>query len=213
MKKAIFFIFFIISSGCGFAQVEDSLITAVDFQQHLNEEFATKETSPLTDEDLKVFESLDFFEINQKYVVEATFSRTASELPFVMPTTTERQPIYVKYGELKFSLNNQEFSLNVYQNQRLLSEDKYKDYLFIPFTDLTNGETSYGGGRHLDFKIPNSSKVILDFNKAYNPYCAYNANYSCPIPPKENDLPVKIEAGVKKYKKRGVKPLQVDNVK
>lgn len=202
-----------IFSVCGFAQVEDSIITAEDFQQHLNEEFATKGTSPLTDEDLKIFERLDFFEVNQEYVVEATFSRTDSELPFVMPTTTDRQPIYVKYGELKFLLNNQEFSLNVYQNQRLVSENKYKNYLFIPFTDLTNGESTYGGGRYLDFRIPKSSKVIIDFNRAYNPYCAYNEKYSCPIPPKQNDLPIKIEAGVKKFKKLERKPSHVNTVK
>ncbi len=213
MKKAIFFIILIISSVFGFAQVEDSLITSADFQQHLNEEFATKKTTPLTEEDLQTFKGLEFFEVNEKYIIEATFVRTTSASPFVMPTTTERKPIYVKYGELKFSLNGEEFTLNVYQSQRLLSDPKYKDYLFIPFTDLTNGESTYAGGRYLDFKIPTSSTVVIDFNRAYNPYCAYNAIYSCPIPPEENNLPIKIEAGVKKYKKSGEKPLQANNVK
>ena len=73
---------------------------------------------------------------------------------------------------------------------------------YIPFTDLTNGEETYGAGRYLDFKIPESEKVIIDFNLAYNPYCAYNHSYSCPIPPKENNLNIKIEAGEKTFETR-----------
>ena len=75
----------------------------------------------------------------------------------------------------------------------------YKDYLFLPFTDPTNGVTTYGGGRYLDLMIPATKVVQLDFNKAYNPYCAYSGNYSCPIPPEENHLEIEIKAGVKKY--------------
>lgn len=213
MKKAFLLIIFFSCSVCVFPQAKDSLVTSKDYQQHLNSEFADKETSPLTEEDIQSFKSLEFFEIDESYIVEATFKRTESQLPFVMPTTTERKPIYVKYGELTFTLKDEEFTLNVYQSQRLVSDPKYKDYLFIPFTDLTNGETTYGGGRYLDFKIPNSLKVTIDFNKAYNPYCAYNGIYSCPIPPEENNLPIKIEAGVKKYKKSREKPLQTNNVK
>jgi uncharacterized protein (DUF1684 family) len=80
---------------------------------------------------------------------------------------------------------------------------KYKNYLFVPFKDMTNGKETYGGGRYLDLEttdIQNDS-VILDFNKAYNPYCAYSNGYSCPIPPKENHLAVSIEAGEKTFGK------------
>ena len=71
--------------------------------------------------------------------------------------------------------------------------------MFIPFTDLTNGETSYEGGRYIDFKKPTQNNVVLDFNKSYNPYCAYSARYSCPIPPIANHLLVEVNAGVKKF--------------
>ena len=67
--------------------------------------------------------------------------------------------------------------------------------------DSTNGEASYSGGRYVDMRIPSSSKVVLDFNKAYNPYCAYSGKYSCPLVPVENHLDLEIEAGVKAYKK------------
>jgi uncharacterized protein (DUF1684 family) len=71
--------------------------------------------------------------------------------------------------------------------------------LFLPFSDLTCGKESYIGGRYIDLKIPTSDTILIDFNTAYNPYCAYNHKYSCPIVPLENDLPVAINAGVKKF--------------
>ncbi|MCK5678470.1 MAG: DUF1684 domain-containing protein, partial [Flavobacteriaceae bacterium] len=89
--------------------------------------------------------------------------------------------------------------LEIYQNQKLILTTDYEDYLFLPFTDKTNGESTYGGGRYLDLKIPDGDTTVIDFNKAYNPYCAYNHKYSCPIPPKANQLDVEINAGVKAY--------------
>ena len=74
------------------------------------------------------------------------------------------------------------------------------DYLFLPFTDLTSGVDTYGGGRYIDQKIPEGNSIIIDFNQSYNPYCAYNPRYSCPIPPPENDLLIEIMAGVKDFK-------------
>ncbi len=77
----------------------------------------------------------------------------------------------------------------------------FENYLFLPFTDLTNGNGTYGGGRYIDLEIPKGDTMVIDFNKSYNPYCAYNGKYSCPIPPKENDLNIAIKAGVKNYSK------------
>ena len=78
-----------------------------------------------------------------------------------------------------------------------------ENFLFLPFKDLSNGKSSYGGGRFIDLEMPlsNSKTIIIDFNKAYNPYCAYNHKFSCPIPPKENNLNIDILAGVKAYGK------------
>ena len=87
----------------------------------------------------------------------------------------------------------------MYQSFPVSQDPEYIDYLFLPFTDLTSGDGSYGGGRFLDTTIPKGDTIVLDFNKAYNPYCAYNSAYSCPIPPKENDLLVRVEAGVKAF--------------
>lgn len=116
-----------------------------------------------------------------------------------MKTSTDRLPVYIKYGEAHFKLNKKDCVLNIYQNADLVKKEEYKDYLFLPYTDLTSGEESYGGGRYIDLKIPKDETIIIDFNKSYNPYCAYNHKYSCPIPPMENRLDVEVRAGVKAF--------------
>ena len=198
MKKVIFLVLFFISVG-GFCQVKFNFLVVEKFQKELNKEFASKEQSPLTDEDRVVFEKLDFFPINKKYFVIAKFTRTDSEMPFEMKTTKERRPIYVKYGELAFTIDEKPFKLNLYKNIELSKKEEYKDYLFLPFSDNTNGNESYIGGRYIDMKVPKGDTVAIDFNLAYNPYCAYNYKYSCPIVPLENDLKIEILAGVKKF--------------
>ena len=169
-----------------------------EFQQTLNKEYGDKEESPLTEEDFKTFKGLDFYPINEKLIVETKFVRTPEEKVFKMKTTGTRTPEYVKYGELHFKLDNREFKLNLYQNIDLIKKEGFADHLFLPFSDLTCGKESYIGGRYIDMRIPKGETVLLDFNKAYNPYCAYNHRYSCPIVPLENDLDVAILAGVKK---------------
>lgn len=172
------------------------------FQYELNREFADATKSPLTKEDIKTFKALAFFEIDKNYNIEADFELTPNTLVFEMPTTTDRLPLYKKYGIARFTLNGKKIELNIYQNQQLMTDFKYKDYLFLPFNDATNGTTTYGGGRFIDLEIPagGSKKIRIDFNKAYNPYCAYNHTFSCPIPPSENNLPIAIPVGVKAFK-------------
>ena len=201
MKKLLFLIVLILNASQLVAQTSSKVDDIIAFQKHLNIEFANPEESPLTSEDIKKFKALEFFKIDTTFVIEAEFVRTPYESSFSMPTTTDRMPIYVKYGEAYFELEGQSFKLNIYQNQELITKAEYVDYLFIPFTDATNGETSYGGGRYLDLRIPTGKTITLNFNKSYNPYCAYNGKYSCPIPPSENDISVAILAGVKAYKK------------
>jgi len=172
-------------------------------QHELNTHYADKESSPLTKEDLKTFKGLAFFKIDKKYSVEAKLELTPNAPIFEMQTTTDRLPLYKKYGIAHFTLDGQKFELSIYQSQGLMSNLEYEDYLFLPFNDLTNGNSSYGGGRFIDLKLPTkgNNKIMIDFNKAYNPYCAYNSRYSCPIPPKENNLKIEIPAGVKAFGK------------
>jgi uncharacterized protein (DUF1684 family) len=116
-----------------------------------------------------------------------------------MKTSTARLPEYIKYGELHFVIAGRKCKLNVYQNVELSKKPGYEDYLFLPFSDLTCGKESYIGGRYIDMRFPKYDTVLIDFNTAYNPYCAYNHKYSCPIVPLENDLAIEILAGVKKF--------------
>ena len=194
MKYILLFLF---SSTFVFAQKD--LLASKKFQTELNQSYADSLKSPLTKEDLNHFKGLDFFPIDEKYIVEATFVRTKKEKPFGMKTTTSRTPLYKKYGELLFSIEGKEFKLNVYQNIDLIKKPGYDDYLFLPFSDLTCGKESYIGGRYVDVRIQKGTLWTIDFNKAYNPYCAYNYEYSCPIVPLENDLDIEILAGVKKF--------------
>lgn len=194
MKNIILFLFCFTST---YAQKD--VAAAEKFQSELNKSYADSLKSPLMKDDLKQFKGLDFYPIDEKYIVEAIFIRTKKEKSFKMKTTTSRTPIYKKYGELHFSIDGKELKLNVYQNADLKKKPGYDDYLFLPFSDLTCGKDSYIGGRYIDMRIPKSEKVIIDFNQAYNPYCAYNYEYSCPIVPLENDLDIEINAGVKKF--------------
>ncbi|RNL82788.1 DUF1684 domain-containing protein [Sinomicrobium pectinilyticum] len=169
------------------------------FQRELNEEFRDPKISPLKDKDRKHFRGLDFFPVDTTWLVKARLERTPGESPFFMPTTTERVTKEVRYGILYFEIDGKEYKLNVYQNQELITREGYEDYLFLPFSDATNGEETYGGGRYIDLRIPRGKEIIVDFNKAYNPYCAYNKKYSCPIVPEENMLPIAVRAGVKAF--------------
>lgn len=162
-------------------------------------DFIDKEKSPLLPKERKKFKGLNYYPVDLSYRVSATFVRTAGEPLFKMKTTTSRLPDYVKYGEVRFELEGRPLKLAVYQSPDLMKMEGYEDYLFIPFTDPTNGQETYEVGRYLEFRIPESEDVIIDFNKCYNPYCSYNPNYSCPIPPEENNLPIEIRAGEKKY--------------
>ncbi len=180
-----------------FAKAQDKYLSTIrTFQDELNAEYKNPKESPLDKDDLANFKQLPFFKIDKKYCVRAHFRRTPDEKSFEMPTNTSRKPIYVKYGVASFVLDGEKYELSVYQNLSLLSNEKYKDYLFLPFTDLTNGVESYGGGRYIDLKIPESDSIVIDFNKAYNPYCAYSHRFSCPLVPAENYLNRMIPAGV-----------------
>ncbi|HAF77528.1 MAG TPA: DUF1684 domain-containing protein [Maribacter sp.] len=177
----------------------DKLADILLFQEELNAEFKNPESSPLPDRFRIDFESLEFFEPDTNYIVEAELVRTPEALPFSMPTTTGRESTEVVYGIAKFTLNGKDHELEIYQSPELITQAEYEDYLFLPFTDNTNGEETYGGGRYLDLRIPKGNKIILNFNKAYNPYCAYNKKFSCPIVPKVNNLDTEIKVGVKAF--------------
>jgi uncharacterized protein (DUF1684 family) len=184
-----------------YSQSDDAAIA--DIQAHRKKQsvtFKDPHETPLSPRDRRKFKGLNYFPIDLKYRVEAKFVRHENPVFFKMKTTTARLPDYVKYGEVQFLIDGRSYQLEVYQSPDIIKRPGYEDYLFIPFTDLTNGYATYDVGRYLEMRIPESDSVIIDFNKAYNPYCSYSPNYSCPIPPEANHLPIEIPAGEKKYK-------------
>ncbi|MFC4687902.1 DUF1684 domain-containing protein [Epilithonimonas pallida] len=196
MKKLSFL--FIILSVFLNAQTEKENIAAIKkFQKELNAEYLNPKETPLRGNNLKQFKKHPFFPINLKYRVTAQFIRTENPVPFELPTSSGKFKQYQEYGKATFELDGQSFTLTLYQSLDLMKMEKYKDYLFLPFRDLTNEKETYGGGKYMDLKIPTGNEIVLDFNQSYQPYCAYNAfDYNCPIVPEENKLPIRIEAGV-----------------
>ncbi len=176
----------------------DSAITAIkNFRQELNAAYKHPEHSPLDEKSRKKFRKHNFYPINLKYRVIAKLKTTPDEPFFELKTSSGKTKLYRKYGEVTFMLDAKEYTLNVYQGKALLEKEEYKNYLFVPFKDHTSGNETYGGGRYLDLRIPaNDDKLWLDFNMAYNPYCAYSDKYNCPVVPVENYLDTEIKAGI-----------------
>ena len=145
---------------------------------------------------------IHFYDIDENYRVAASLERITDAKGFEMNTSSGMKKKYFQYALLTFKLHGSLLHLFVYQSASLLQQEKYKDYLFVPFGDATSGFESYGGGRYLEFYSADikNNQVVLDFNKAYNPYCAYNHNYSCPLPPAVNFLHTEIGAGEMAFK-------------
>jgi len=143
---------------------------------------------------------LQYFKPDPDYVVDAKMTVDTSYPVFQMPTTTDRKPNYRIYGFIDFKLKDTLCRLVAYQNMDYKDDPEYGGSLFIPFKDNTNEYTTYGGGRYIDVKIPESDHFLLDFNTAYNPYCAYSHRWSCPLVPGNNTLELSVFAGEKAYK-------------
>ncbi|MFK7756110.1 MAG: DUF1684 domain-containing protein [Flavobacteriales bacterium] len=170
-----------------------------ELQKHRTEAqlaFEDPEQSILTVEEREAFHGLEFFSLDKSYKVPVKFKLIKKGKVIGFTTSTDRIAKYRPYGKLKFKVNGKRCKLTVFESAVALKG--YENHLFLPFTDLTNGLETYGGGRYLDLSKPDmKKKFLLDFNYCYNPYCAYSSKYSCPAPPEMNRLEVEIRAGVK----------------
>jgi len=181
--------------------LDEAYIESIEIHRtDINQKFSDSTSSPLTKKGLAHFEGLEFYPVDPEYIVKARFILNTDPEPFEMETTTARKPVYVKYGEAHFKIKGEYLVLEIYQSDKAKNMEEFKEFLFLPFKDLTNGNGSYGGGRYIDLKIPEGETIVIDFNKAYNPYCAYNHRYSCPIPPEVNHVNIEIPAGVMAFK-------------
>lgn len=203
MKKITILFSFMLIMGCNW-QDKRPLMGKTEYQRALNASYKDASKSPLKKKDLKKFKGLDFFLVDSTFIVIAKLTKIANAPIFEMATTTDRKPLYKEYGLLKFKLKGAETQLTIYQSQDDLRDEKYKNYLFLPFTDDTSGNESYGGGRYMDVMTTDEKAdgtISLNFNNTYNPYCAYNDKYSCPLTPRKNHLDIEVKAGIKVFEK------------
>lgn len=202
--KNIFLFFAVLTIVSCNSQDKRPLPGETPHQKKWNAIFKDATKSPLKQKDLKNFKGLAFYPVDSNFIVEAKLTRIENAPIFEMATTTDRKPLYKEFGILNFELKGEKYQLTIYQNQGNLEDEEYKNYLFLPFTDDTSGNGSYGGGRYMDVMttdIKADDTIILNFNNTYNPYCAYNDRYSCPLTPRKNHLDIEIKVGVKDFKK------------
>ena len=146
-----------------------------------------------------------FFPIDENYRVVAEFQRTSESRWFLLETSGQQRKLYRVFGTISFIIHDTLLKLNLYQSKALLTDPNHQDYLLLMFRDKTTGDETYEAGRYVDLSIGEikNNRIAIDFNKSYNTYCAYvRDKYNCPIPPRENDLPVAIRAGEKSYEKK-----------
>ena len=198
MKLKIFIVLVLSGNIKCFAQDFNAQITA--FRKNYTEDFLMDKSSPLKKEYLQY---LRFYDADSTYSVTAKETLVNNAQPFIMPVFSGTGREYVQYAKLDFTLKGKTMQLTVYRNIALSKLPQFNDYLFLPFTDETNGKESYGGGRYIDIREGDFKNgiIIIDFNKAYNPYCAFSNGYACPKPPAENMLPIAVEAGEKMFAK------------
>jgi uncharacterized protein (DUF1684 family) len=209
IRKLLFV--FLVLAGIPFSVIQAQTVGEFNHSKYVSEiksdrlakdkEMLTDEHSPIASDEKAGFTKLNYFRPKVSFRKSAKVERFDQATHFLMKTTTDRLPEYSLYGKITFRHKGKKFSLNIYQNIELVKKPGYEKHLFIPFNDKTNGNETYGGGRFLDITETGSDTLVIDFNKGYNPYCAYNHKYSCPIPPESNSLKIKIKAGEKKWHK------------
>lgn len=199
-----FLLFCLVVFGiASFAQSDVFLMEQYKFRAEMNSAYADTISSPLKESDRLSFSGLPFFEPDTAFLVSASLERIVDGAIVEMATTTDRIARYRVYARLVFELIGDSYVLFLYEYVPKTPVERIEEYpLFLPFTDLTNGETTYPGGRYVDVVRQDGDVWTIDFNKSYNPYCAYNDKYSCPVPPRENHLPLLVNAGVM-YKQKG----------
>jgi len=168
-------------------------------RKQYKEGFLNNPRSPLVKADL---DKLSFYSPDKNFKVKGTFSASTELRTFDMPTYSGITRPYATFGIVELQLNGRKIQLEVYKNMQIPTNPIYANHLFLPFKDINNGEETYGGGRYIDLKTSDivNNTIEIDFNKCYNPWCAYSDGYNCPVPPRFNHLDMEIKAGEKKYK-------------
>jgi len=177
---------------------KEHITTVIAHRAKTEQGLTIGEKAPLAKEDLK---DLRYFNISELYKLQAKVKLAEGEEPFELPTYSGITKTFIKYATLSFYLDGKDQELSVYRNLEVIRMPQYKNYLFLPFKDETSSDSTYGGGRYINLSTLDikDEMVELDFNKCYNPWCAYSDGFNCPIPPVENTLDIAILAGEKNF--------------
>lgn len=190
----------IISVYYAFSRKENSEAYVTRIQQLRKEKdhnMRTASDSPFANDSTQEFKGLNYFPVDAAYRIQARLTPIEDKKAVSLPTSDGKQKNYLEYAYAEFEMQGQQNKLIIFE---IMDMGPYRGTLFLAFADQTSAKETYGAGRYLDIKkVPGSTSITLDFNEAYNPYCAYNDNYSCPFPPPENILNIRIEAGEKIY--------------
>jgi hypothetical protein len=172
-----------------------------DLEQHRrskDEDFRTGSESPIPSIEQRTFQGLKYYAPDSQYRVTGTYLPAAGEPPLALANTSPEAEAAEYAGQVAFVLLGQPDTLAVFRYSTA------PQVLFIPFRDGTTGTETYAAGRYLDAPLYDNGTVLLDFNYAYNPYCAYSPNYTCPLPPQRNRLQVQVRAGERDYAEHGL---------
>jgi uncharacterized protein len=190
---------FLVTAITSLGQVKkDSIIKNIKVEQEkLVKFYLDSTTTPLAKSERKDFEGIHHFPVNLKYRVVAQLEKFDQKDTVIFPTSSGKKKRYIKYAKANFKIDGKKHSLVLYRMADI-KKLEYAKLLFLPFTDLTSNNETYGGGRYIDLEITDANSILIDFNLCYQPYCAYSHNgWNCPIPPQENFVNTKIKAGVK----------------
>lgn len=183
--------------GQGRSHDDDARRQIEAFRRQKDKFFKESEESPLLPDDKKYFSGLEYYPVDSTYRVIAALVADAHPGTFRVQTTTGDFKEYTRMGRLEFQLGGQTYSLTAFIPPA--DEPLHGNRIFVPFRDKTSSKETYGAGRYLDLNKRAGDEYVLDFNRAYNPFCAYSPYYSCPLPPGENNLAVEISAGEKLF--------------
>lgn len=200
-RKQILRIIFVLGALCVVATL---ILSSIDVDTHAevsrkyreqkDDNFRKSIKSPIKDKDN--FHGLNYFEYSEKYRVNAFVEFTNDTQLISMQRTDGKRSFYIAFARASFKIDGKLQTLMMYKYP---DDYQNKPILFIPFYDASNANETYGGGRYLDVELKNNKSIIIDFNYAYNPFCVYNYQYTCPVPPEENKLNVAILAGEKTF--------------
>jgi uncharacterized protein (DUF1684 family) len=200
MRKPSVLIMLVAMVSCSQAKKPaESRVSLAEYRvQHLRH-LTEDPRSPIAESDLP---DIDFFPENKEWDIKCSCRLLENEKPFELPTYSGITRTYIRFARADCKNKVGKFSLTIYRNLSQPNNPIYKDHLFLPFKDHTNGEETYGGGRYIDLKQSSikGNSIRIDFNKCYNPWCAYSDGYNCPVPPRDNHLELSVPAGEKNFR-------------